>query len=202
VFRTATDVAATHTELTVTATAKEQDVAKKGKNPPTASISSANATPYEGLTDQDVSWAGGDDISVSLATTSAASGQFSKLNIPAGVMPAEEFATLTEADCPAGFTTCIGQKVTVQATGISPINLQIFYTGRLPSGLTEGNLVVTHNGVSITRACSGDFFTEPTDLFSTPGGACRRVSIDRSGSGDPRVIVDAWDTGNGDWTWR
>jgi hypothetical protein len=204
VFRTATDSAATHMELKVTATAKEQDVAKKGKNPPIATIDTTNATPYEGLPDQDVSWAGGDDISVSLATTSAASGQFSKLNIPAGVMPAEDFATLTEADCPAGFTTCIGQKVTVQATGISPINLQIFYTGPLPTGLNAGNLVLVHNGVSITRACSGDFFTEPSDLFAPPpnGGACRRVSIDRSGPGDPHVIIDGWDTSNGDFQWR
>ena len=201
IFRTATDSAATHTELAVTATAKEQAVEKKGKSPPIAVITTSNATPYEGLADLDVSWAGGPSLAVTLATKAPATGQQSKLGIPAGSMPAQEFATLTETDCPAGSTTCVGQQVTVQATGISPINLQIFYTGPLPTGLTEKSLAVVHNGVSITRKCSGDFFTQPTDLFDDPGGACRRVSIDKSGSGDPRVIIDAWDTGNGDWTW-
>jgi len=202
IFRTATNSAATHTELTVTATAKEQAVAKQGKNPPIATIATSNSTPYEGLADLDVSWAGGPNLAVTLATKAPATGQQSKLGIPAGSMPGQEFATLTEADCPAGSTTCLGQQVTVQATGISPINLQIFYTGPLPSGLTEKNLTVVHNGVPITRKCGGDFFTQPTDLFDPSGGACRRVSIDKSGSGDPRVIIDAWDTGNGDWTWR
>ena len=200
IFRTATNSAATHTELTVTATAKEQAVEKKGKNPPIATIATSNPTPYEGLADLDVSWAGA-NLAVTLATKPPAIGQHSKLGIPAGAMPAQEFATLTETDCPAASTTCVGQQVTVQATGISPINLQIFYTGPLPSGVTEKSLTVVHNGVSITRACSGDFFTEPTDLFDEDGGACRRVSIDRSGPGDPVVIVDAWDVGNGDWTW-
>jgi hypothetical protein len=114
-------------------------------------------------------------------------------------MPAGDFATLTETTCPTGQATCVGEKVTMQASGISPVNLQIFYTGPLPRGLTENNLVVVHNGVSITRACTGEFFTAPTDLSTA--GACRRVSIEKSGGGDPRVIVDAWDTGNGDWTW-
>jgi len=198
VFRTATDSAATDTQLTAVATAKEQDVAKQGKNPPTATTSTSNSTTYEGSPDEDVSWAGG-RINVTLATAAPASGQFSKVAIPAGTMPAQEFATLDETACSA---TCVGQQITIQASGISPVNLQIFYTGPLPSGLTEKNLVVVHNGVSITRACSGNFFTQPSDLFANPGGACRRVSIDKSGSGDPRVIVDAWDTGNGDWTWR
>jgi hypothetical protein len=202
VFRTATDTAATDFELTATATAKEQAVAKQGKNPPIASVSTSNATTYEGNADLDVSWAGGTALSVTLATKSAASGQHSELGIPAGSMPQSEFATLTETDCPTGSTTCVGQQITVQATGISPINLRIFYTGPLPSSTNENSVTVTHNGVAITRKCSGDFFTQPTDLFSTPGGPCRRVSIDRSGSGDPRVIIDAWDTGNGDWTWR
>jgi hypothetical protein len=201
VFRTATDSAATNTELTVVATAKEQAVEKKGKNPPIASVSTSNPTPYEGSADEDVSWAGEDEMSVSLATAAPATGQRSKLNIPAGAMPAGDFATLTETTCPTGEATCVGEKITIQASGISPVNLQIFYTGPLPRRLTENNLVVVHNGVSITRACSGDFFTEPTDLFDEDGGACRRVSIDKSGPGDPRVIVDAWDTGNGDWTW-
>ena len=202
VFRTATDSAATDFKLSVIATAKEQGVAKQGKNPPIASISTFNATTYEGDNDLDVSWAGGTALSVTLATKSAATGQHSQLGIPAGSMPQSEFATLTETDCPTGSTTCVGQQITVQATGISPINLRIFYTGPLPSSTNENSVTVTHNGVAITRKCSGDFFTQPTDLFSDPGGPCRRVSIDRSGPGDPRVIIDAWDTGNGDWTWR
>jgi hypothetical protein len=202
VFRTATiDSAATDTELTATATAKEQGVAKQGKNPPTATTFTNNATTYEGSPDQDVSWAGEAGMNVTLATAPPATGQHSNLNIPAGAMPTGDFATLTETTCPTGQATCIGEKVTIQASGISPVNLQIFYTGPLPSGLTKNNLVVVHNGVSITRACSGDFFTQPTDLFDAAGGACRRVSIDKSGPGDPRVIVDAWDTGNGDWRW-
>jgi hypothetical protein len=201
VFRTATDSTADDFELTVTATAKEQGVAKQGKNPPTASISTSNATTYEGSPDEDVSWAGEDGMTVSLATATPATGQHSKLNIPAGAMPAGDFATLTEVTCPTGEATCVGEKITIQASGISPVNLQIFYTGPLPAGLTENNLAVVHNGVTITRKCSGDFFTQPTDLFDEDGGACRRVSIDKSGPGDPRVIVDAWDTGNGEWTW-
>jgi hypothetical protein len=199
VFRTATDSTADDFELTVTATAKEQAVEKKGKNPPTAVTSTSNATTYEGSPDEDVSWAGEDDMTVSLATATPATGQHSKLNVPAGAMPAGDFATLTETTCPTGEATCVGQKITIQASGISPVNLQIFYTGPLPRRLTENNLVVVHNGVSITRACSGDFFTQPTDLSTA--GACRRVSIDKSGPGDPRVIVDAWDVDNGDWTW-
>src|SRR5215211_2445773 len=202
VFRTATDSAATDTELTVTATAKEQAVAKQGKNPPTAIISTSHATTYEGSADQDVSWAGEPGMNVTLATAppaSGQSGQYAKLKIPAGAMPAGDFATLDETACPAGSTTCIGQKITIVASGIAPVNLQIFYTGPLPSGLKERSLVVVHNGVSITRECSGEFFTLPTDLSTA--GACRRASIDRSGPGDPRVIVDAWDLDNGDWTW-
>jgi hypothetical protein len=203
VFRTATDMRTMasdkqDTRVTAVAQAKERGNDKKfdPSDPSSETASASNLTPYEVSPDEDVSWAGG-GLEVTLATTAPSAGQFSKLPLPATLSP--NFATLTETDCPATGATCIGQKVTTQAFEISPINLQIFYTGPLPPGLTTMNLVVVHNGVSITRACSGDFFQTPTDLSTA--GACRRVSIDRSGPGDPRVIVDAWDLSNGDWTW-
>ena len=189
---------ATHTRLTANATAKEQDVAKKGKNPPTASVATDNSTPYEASIDEDVSWAGG-GLSVTLQTAPRSQANVQQAKVPIHAGHGAEFATLTETACPAGETTCVGQKITVQVVGLTPANVQIFYTGPLPPGLTTNNLVVVHNGVSFTRACSGDFFQEPNDLATA--GQCRRVSIDRSGPGDPRVIIDAWAPENGEWKW-
>jgi hypothetical protein len=93
IFQTATNSAATATNLTAVATAKEQAVAKQGKNPPTATVSTSNATPYEVSIDDDVSWGGG-GLSVTLATSSQVGKQFSRMPIP-GTMP-PGFATLTE----------------------------------------------------------------------------------------------------------
>jgi len=203
IFRTATNAAAASTTLTANATAKEQGVAKQGKNPPTASVSIPNSTPYEPSPDEDVSWAGG-GLAVTLGTDSQAGKQFSKLPLPASA-PAG-FATLTETDCPVVSTTCLGQQVSTVATGLSPVNLQITYFGEVPGGLTEGNLVVNHTrsgdatATAITAACSGDLFSgQPADS-QIP---CRRVKITRGfGGGIALVQIDAWDVRNGDWTWR
>jgi len=203
IFRTATNAAAASTTLTASATAKEQGVAKQGKNPPTAAVSTFNATPYEGSADDDVSWAGG-GLAVTLGTNPQVGKQFSKLPLPASA-PAG-FATLTETDCPVGSTTCLGQQVLTVATGLSPVNLQITYFGEIPSGLTEGNLVVNHTrsgdltATAITAACSGALFSGKPADSQIP---CRRVTITRGfGNGVALVQIDAWDVRNGDWTWR
>ena len=206
IFSTATDAAATATNLHAVATAKEQAVAKQGKNPPTASVFTDNATPYEVSVDDDVSWAGGGDngISVTLATSSSAGQQFSRMPLPKS-MPAG-FATLTETDCPADLS-CIGQKVSTVAVGLAPVNLQITYVGNIPGGMTEGNLVLLHTRsgdlepTQITTACTGDLFSgKPADT-EIP---CRRVKITRgiAPGGIARVEIDGWDVSNGDWTWR
>jgi hypothetical protein len=206
IFRTATNVAATATNLHAVATAKEQAVEKQGKNPPTASVFTDNATPYEVSIDDDVSWAGG-GVSVTLATSSQVGQQFSKMRLPA-TMPAG-FATLTETDCPADLT-CIGQKVSTVAVGLTPLNLQITYVGTIPSGLTEASLVLLHTRsgattpTTIDQACAG---ASLGDLFSgvQPDNIpCRRVRITRgvAPGGIARVEIDAWDISNGDWTWR
>jgi hypothetical protein len=207
IFRTATTTAATDTHLTAVATAKEQGVAKQGKNPPTATVTSdPNPTPYEVSIDDDVSWAGG-GLSVTLATSSTVGKQFSKLPLPSGMLAG--FATLTETDCPATSTTatCKGQQVSTVATGLSPVNLQITYVGDLPGGVQESDIVVLHTRsgapapTAITTACSGALFSgQPADS-EIP---CRRVKITRgvAPGGIARVEIDAWDVSNGDWTWR
>jgi hypothetical protein len=202
IFRTATNAAATATNLTAVATAKEQAVAKQGKNPPTATVSTSNATPYEVSIDDDVSWGGG-GLSVILATSSQVGKQFSRMPIP-GTMP-PGFATLTETDCPAASTTCTGQEVTTVATGLSPVNLQITYVGDILSGLNENSLVVLHTRsgdtapTEISAKCSGDLFSGKPPDSEIP---CRRVNIDHLGQSLARVEIDAWDLRNGDWTWR
>ena len=206
IFRTATDAAATATSLHAVATAKEQAVAKQGKNPPTASVFTDKATPYEISADDDVSWAGGgaNGVSVTLATSSTAGQQFSRMPLPKS-MPAG-FATLTETNCPTGLA-CIGQKVTTVATGLAPVNLQITYTGNIPGGLTEASVVLLHTRsgdtapTEITAACAGELFSGKPADSTIP---CRRVKITRgvAPGGIARVEIDAWDVRNGDWTWR
>jgi hypothetical protein len=203
IFRTATNAAASSTTLTANATAKEQAVVKQGKNPPTAVSTTSNATPYEASADDDVSWAGG-GLGVTLGTNPQAGKQFSKLPLPASAPPG--FATLTETDCPAGSTTCLGQKVLTVATGLSPVNLQITYFGDVPGGLTENSLVVNHTRsgdstpTAISTQCSGALFSGQPPASEIP---CRRVTIMRGfGGGIALVQIDAWDLRNGDWTWR
>jgi hypothetical protein len=210
IFRTATNVAATATNLHAVATAKEQAVAKQGKNPPIASVFTDNPTPYEASVDDDVSWAGGgaNGISVTLATSSQVGNQFSRLPLPK-TMPAG-FATLTETDCPSGSTTCIGQQVSTVAVGLSPLNLQITYVGQIPSGLTESSLVVLHtrsgdsSPTTIDQVCTGAALGNLFSGVAPDNIPCRRVKITRgvAPGGVARVEIDAWDVRNGDWTWR
>jgi hypothetical protein len=202
IFRTATNVAATNTNVTAVATAKEQAVEKQGKNPPIASVSTSNATPYEVSVDDDVSWAGG-GVSVTLGTSPSVGKQFSRMPLPAGMPPG--FATLTETDCPAT-PTCIGQQVSTVAIGLSPVNLQITYVGELDPGVQESDIGLLHTRsgdttpTEISTACSGALFSGQPAASEIP---CRRVKITRgvAPGGIVRVEIDAWDISNGDWTW-
>ena len=205
VFRSASDTSgASDTNITVNVSAKEQTNSNK-QGPPknTAFTSVSHATSYEGNSDLDISTAGGGISTVTLATANVGT-QHSALNVPAG--GPRELYTLSEQNfganvsCPTGLT-CIGQQVTTVATGLHPVNLQTTYTGALPSGLNENNLVVVHTPdggqpVTIGTACSG------TTLFSgiQPSNIpCRLVSITHLPSGNVIVQVDTWDTSNGQW---
>lgn len=205
VFRTATDVSADDTTLTAAATAKEQQEKSKGGNPTPndAYVTESNSTPYEDSGDHDVSFAGG-GITVTLATTSAARGQSSTLQVPDDAGLAQSVFELKETDCPRN-VICNGQLVTTIASGLSPVNLWITYVGPIPPGLRESNLVVYHTRTGATQptpigdACSGETFSGSVDPAEIP---CRRVTITRlPGSSDVLLQIDVWDDSNGDWRW-
>ena len=162
-------------------------------------MTQSNTTPYEGNLDLDISDGGG-GIAVTLATAQGFGGQSSKLSVPGGV--ARGHFEVLEQDygalvtCPAGFE-CLGQKVTTIATGLAPVNLQITYEGST-SGLNENGLVVFHQPntgpvVEIDEKCSGAIFSGPPPASEIP---CRRVDIDHN---DDIILVDAWDSSNGQW---
>jgi len=212
VFRTATNTAATDTTLFVTALAKEQLVNKQGK---TASTSDNNPTRYEGDANLDVSTAGGSIPKVTLATTQKGSPGYSEVaNLPVPPNSSAVTATqglytlgqddLTNTFCPSGYT-CFGQEVTVVRAGLSPVNLQLTYTGPNVNGVTENNLVVVHyrtgssTPTNISTACSGAVGSgQPPASEYSPNG-CRRVHIDHLPGGTEVIQVDAWDTTNGGW---
>jgi hypothetical protein len=204
VFRTATNVAATSFTLTATTTAKEQAKPSKGGQPPNDAVATtSNTTTYEGDLDQDVSIGGG-GITTTIATAAGNNNQSSSLLIPAGAP--RDLYIIAETNCPAGFTTCIGQSVTTTAVGLSPVNLQIVYEGALPNGTNENGIEVRHTPDGATEAtviddnCSGALFSGTVDPDEIP---CRRVDITKLSSGNEpevfRVEVDAWDLENGGW---
>lgn len=200
VFRTATDAATDETTLTATVTAKEQAKKNQGVD---AFASTSNATGYEESGEHDVSFAGG-GIAVTLATTPPARGQASTLNVPDDAGLVSSVFELEEKDCPGG-VPCVGQLVTTVAAGLSPLNLWITYTGTLPAGTNENNIVVYHTRTgdtvptAISSPCGGELFSGTVDSSQIP---CRRVKITRlQGSNEVRVDLDVWDLHNGDWRW-
>jgi hypothetical protein len=206
VFRTATNAAATSTTLNVTASAKEQAPPKKNGTTNVAFVNQSNPTPYEDLAELDVS-AAGQNIAVTLGTSSSG-GQSSKLPVPAS--GPRSVYELSEEGYPAGFCpaglTCFGQHVTTTATGLSPVNLQITFTGILPAGVNTNSLVVVHlregatQPTEINADCGGALFSgEPANFFTNFPNGCRRVQIDHLSGGIDVVQVDAWDISNGGW---
>jgi hypothetical protein len=203
VFRTATEqgtppLSATGTTVTVQAAAKEQTTPSK-KQGNTAAVTVSNTTGYEPEPELDVSTAGG-GLSTTLATAAGVGGQSSKLRVsgddaPRGLFRLEETGDYT---CPAGLD-CFGQQVLTTANGLSPVNVQMTFTGMLPSGKNEGNIQVFHDrdgapDVTITAICSGTFGSEPP----TSEMPCRRVEItDHLPGGSEVVEIDIWDTTNG-----
>lgn len=200
IFRTASaDLEASGTTLLVTASAKEQAKPRKGgAEPNDAAVSDSNTTTYEGNPDLDISIGGG-GLATTLATRQVGR-QFSKMPIPANTE--RSFFEILETDCPAGGSTCIGQFVTTTAVGLSPVNLQITYTGPLPSGTNENGIVVLHTRdgdtepTVIDERCDGDLFSGTVDPADIP---CRRVELTRLGEGQFTLEVDAWDLENGGW---
>jgi hypothetical protein len=198
VFRTATSALATGTRLTVTASMKEQSKPPKGGVPPNdATVTEGNTTPYEVNPDLDISEGGG-GITATLATSQTGQ-QFSKLPVSAGA-PRGLFEVLEQnyggtITCPTGLE-CFAQHVTTVAVGLSPVNLQVTYSG--PITVNENSLVVVHtrtNGtvVTIDQACSGTIFSGEPPADEIP---CRRVEIDHQ---NDIIEVDAWDLTNGGW---
>ena len=206
VFRTAfaatsPDVSASSTDITATVSAKEQtNTNKQGKN---AFANAGGSTSYEGSADLDISQAGGGIPTVTLGTApghaEANGSQFSKLPVPGSAF--RELYTLSEQDygssvtCPFGTNSCVGQQVTVNATGLDPVNLQITYTGPIPSGLNEQNLRVEidhDNGTSetFTTKCLGTALFSGVQPSNIP---CRLANIDHSTN---TVQVDIWAHGN------
>jgi hypothetical protein len=227
VFKTATDVvaagettAATGTRVTLTATAKEQITGKGGSpNEAVVIIGSSDdglgLTSYEGQDDRDISIAGGgltagpNSSAVFLATKQTGCtrfDQFSTLPVPSGAL--RGFYEMVErcyggtngATCPTGLS-CFGQQVVTTANTLSPVNVQITYTGALP-GATEDRISVYHvlqDGVTthlITEPCSGEIYSgqPPDDEIY-----CRRVRVTHLPGGIVRVEIDAWDSSNGGW---
>jgi hypothetical protein len=218
VFKTSTNelvapetALASATTVTVTATAKEQ-VTGKGGSPNEAVAKVDGTTSYEGSDDRDLSLAGDDgtsELGVTLATLDRG-GQISKLSVPGaadrGIYEVIEksYGGQDGGTCPSGLT-CFGQQVTTIATGLSPVNLQSTYTGRLPSGVTEDSIVVVHDRtsnlppdpVTIDATCSGVLFSGVAPPSTEI--PCRRVKLTRLPGGIARVEIDAWDLTNGDW---
>ena len=112
--------------------------------------------------------------------------------------------TITEANCPAGSTTCIGQSVTTSAVGLEPVILQIVYEGPVPNGTNENGIVVLHTRdgdtepTEISDKCSGAIFVDPIDEDEIP---CRRVRLTKidAQANIYRVEVEAADLQNGKW---
>lgn len=204
VFRTATELgtpplSATGTTVTVQAAAKEQTTPSK-KQGSTASVTVSNTTGYEPEPELDVSTGGG-GLTTTLATAVAAPGQSSKLRVPGDDAPRGLFELRETSDysCPPGLS-CFGQQVQTVAPDLSPVNVQITFTGDLPSGKNEGNIAVYHDRDGapdpppITATCPGTFGSEPL----TSEMPCRRVEItDHLPGGSEMVEIDVWDTTNG-----
>ena len=207
IFGTATNDAATGTTVAVKATAKEQDKPSKGGAPPNdAVVRVMNTTPYEPRAEEDLSIAGA-GLSTTLATKLAeGKRQISLLPVPASAE--RGLYELKESSCPAGASPCLPGSLQVTtvtpAPGLSPVNLQIIYEGRVPGGTTEGSIVVYHkrsNGteVLIDISCSGGLWSgQPPQSEWDPNG-CRRVKLTRLAGGNARIEIDAWDLMNGDW---
>jgi hypothetical protein len=202
VFRTATNAAASDFELTATATAKEQAKPKKGGQPPNDAVASqSNSTTYEGDLDKDISIGGG-GITTTIATAAGHNKQNSSLLIPETAD--RQLYTITEANCPPGSTTCIGQSVTTTAVGLSPVILQIVYEGPVPSGTNANGIVVLHtrdgdaDPTVIDDKCSGEIFVDPIDEDEIH---CRRVRLTKidASANIYRVEVEAADLENGKW---
>ena len=218
VFKTSTNVLVTPetglasaTTVTVTATAKEQ-ITGKGGSPNEAVAKVDGTTSYEGSDDRDLSLAGkegANELAVTLATLTTG-GQISKLSVPGaanrGIYEVVEksYDAQGGGTCPSGLT-CFGQQVTTIATGLSPVNLQSTYTGKLSGGVTENSIVVVHDRtsnqlpdpVTISATCSGTLFSGVAPPSTEI--PCRRVKLTRLSGGIARVEIDAWDLTNGDW---
>jgi hypothetical protein len=200
VFRTAfqatTGTSASSIALTADVAAKEQtNTNKAGKN---AFTSAGASTTYEGSPDLDISIGGGGIPNVTLATAQTGQ-QFSTLGVPADSI--RELYQLSEQDyatpvvCASG-RNCIGQQVTVNASGLTPVNLQITYAGTIPSGLNENNLAVVHTPdvgptITVTTKCNDTTLFSGIEPSNIP---CRLVDIDRANN---IIRVDFWDTSNG-----
>ena len=204
VFRTSKDAAATGLRLDATISVKERssDTGNNPNDPTSETVNDSNSTSYESDAESDISLAGGGVANVTLATSGQ---QVSKLRIATGkpfdLYKLSETSTYT---CPTGYT-CLGQQVTTVATGLSPVNLQITYTGPLPSGFKADDVVVLHKRSDntlnpISADCSTAFGVEPPVAEWTAG--CRNVSLKHLPGGGTRLEIDAWDGSNGDWTWR
>ena len=200
IFRTATNAAATATNLTAVATAKEQAVAKQGKNPPTATCPlptrrrtrSASAPTSRGAAAASPSRWRRAPRSVSSSAGCQSRGPCRPASrrsprLPGGVDDVHRAGGHDRGDRP------VTREPPDHVRRRHPQRAQREQSRRPPHAVRR------HGADGDQRQCSGDLFSGKPPDSEIP---CRRVNVEHLGQSMARVEIDAWDLRNGDWTRR